>query len=266
MLASSRRATALTLALAAVLTASCGGDAADPVAVANFCDGWVRSVCDASSRCGCALDAATCEMRAAGACVLQEGGATREMVDMGALPYDPVAAGRYLDTITAISCEERASLCGTTGPCLGLGAEGDACGETIGCAAALACVGGSCVTPTADGSSCTSGAACASGRCERGQCEPAGAIGDACSEQAACASGNCDFATGRCRDKEPEGGLCTEHSECESGYCDRNLDLGAGSCQPLVPTGGSCDEDAMCEGGACFSGVCGLALCDDVIA
>jgi hypothetical protein len=253
--------------VASLLTASCGDDAssASAVDVDDFCAGWVSALCDSAARCTCAVDAPTCEMRAAAACVLDRGRPTREMVDTGALPYDPVAAGRYIDAVAATPCDERPSLCGTTGPCLGLGKEGDACGATIGCAANLACIDGSCVAPAADGATCTDAAGCASGHCERGQCEPAAAVGEPCAAESECASGNCDFGTGRCREKEPEGGLCTEHSECESGYCDRDLELGAGSCQPLVPTGGSCDEDPQCVEGACFSGACGVALCDDIV-
>jgi hypothetical protein len=260
-----RSLTALFLLSAAACGDDGGGVRPEGVAVDDFCRQWQDALCAASARCGCAVDAATCEMRTAASCVLEVGSPTREMVDMSALPYDPAAAQRYLDAVRTSACDERPSLCGATGPCLGLSAEGGGCGETTGCAGELACVDGVCRARAANGATCTTGAGCTSGRCERGQCEAAAELGEACTEESACASGNCDFATGRCRDKEPDEALCTEHSECMSGYCDRDLALGAGNCQPLAGGGASCDEDSMCEGGACLGGACAPALCDDVL-
>ncbi len=263
------RAILALFGLAATLAWSgCGGDddgGGDPsgVELASYCTSFVEAICATALRCGC--DAPDCEARAGARCPLRDGLALRTAIDDGSVPYNPVAAARFIERARTGPCDARPTDCGTTDACFALSAAGGPCGTNHGCAGGLTCVSGTCIAPRDDGAACAAPEECRSGRCSGSTCSAPVPTGSSCTADSECTTLRCDFATERCRDLEPVDGLCVEHGECTTGYCDRDSPIGAGACRARQPLGATCDEAPMCMDSGCLSSTCVPAACLDAV-
>jgi hypothetical protein len=147
------------------------------------------------------------------------------------------------------------------------------CGKDLTCGTGNVCVG------TAGFKGCTSGAQCATGRCEVDRCEERVALTDkcdspddcqeplACHESACrglagfagcdkpeqCVTGRCE--AGSCREQVTLGDTCDSNDDCRTP-----LTCHQGFC--LIPLGEKCTHPSQCVSGAC-NGTCnrGVVLC-----
>jgi hypothetical protein len=234
--------------------------------------------CAAKVRCGLTPDQASCEATVA---ISAEDLTLVADVESGKVTYDASAAGRCLDDVSSLSCEEFITggsdsqyedcskiFTGTVaagGSCyVDEDCVSDECDPNT-CDPSAACCEGTCaaVTPTvADGAACTlesycvAGDECTNGTCQKAPTIPPIADGQPCDLGDVCANGDvCEAdSTGAmtCQRIGKAGDACSQPSfqqTCDYGlYCDS----ASSTCKPLVAVGGSC-----------ASGVCvAYATCD----
>ena len=122
---------------------------------------------------------------------------------------------------------------------------------TTDCVAGKLCVGNRCVSPIADGGSCTTNAQCANGACKNficcnracdGKCETCGTSG-VCAVDAACLA------------------RCTSNADCQSSQICDPVTMTCVAKVVKTPRGGDCSTNSQCETGICSQRVCCEAAC-----
>ena len=144
--------------------------------------------------------------------------------------------------------------------CKAIKQAGAECGGDNECAGSLACLGGTCKEPPAEGAPCPDGRCAGALGCDIDTvtCQKLRGEGQACNPQASlCAIGLTCAASNTC---QPPGGIgspCTldfSGGSCAGdAWCDYDFLEGKGTCQPLIANGGACESNEF----ACQSRYCG---------
>jgi hypothetical protein len=217
---------------------------ADPCAgdpqVGDFTSCVIAEACNLIERCACFFgDADACDSARLTLYPGIEGpyldAYLADAIEAGILTYDPVQAGRCLETLRAPICGELLSsnelfetVCQ---PYVGSVAAAGVCFTDMECATP----GSRCDRPTA-----CDGAACCPGSCV----SPAPLDGD-CTAEGLCPPGaRCVQGTaGKVCTTGDGGSVCNSDSNCDDDHhCATN------QCRPDVATSGPCERDAQCGG------------------
>lgn len=220
----------------AALAAACGAGEPAPVALAGFTEAATQAVCDWAVACRHMPDEGTCRLF-----VDPKDYDTRRAEDAvagGRLGYDPLAAGRCLESVrdgyclavpfSDLACEDLFA---------GLVAEGGACTSDFECAAGAPCEVSSCTVQ------------CCTGTCGPAPVPPAeppalAEVGEACAGHDDCAEGAyCDFDRTCAAMPDAEGERCVFGCARGDLYCDTDLL----QCRRYAGLGEPCDEARPCD-------------------
>lgn len=255
---------ALFLPLLSLVAASCADGPSEstnpvpppPVAVDDFMDTYVSTLCERASRCyvvASHLDA-SCESGVRQAF----GDDVKAAVDAGRILYNKDAAGVCIAGLAQMDCLAEQPSDATLEACLsalsGTIAAGDPCFGTFECKEGVCPVvtGDTCpaVCPAVakDGEACSlllGGPDCDAReglRCSGGTCVSPSAKGGACIDNFACQSGLVCVAN-LCVPLRGDHEGCSQDASCKPGFfCVAEGDEG-GICEPRVAVGGACAKN-----------------------
>jgi hypothetical protein len=280
--------TRLTLVVATLGTASCGGGSGRSVPVDDFEGDLLSADCDVLVICGAVPDRATClaSLRVDSA----RFATLKTDVAAGTVAYDGQAAGACIDIFkNTTSCKQTVmgdiqqrfdATCGKvfTGSlpaggacffdeeCANRGLCRNQTCSSNGCCAGTCLarptpipLGGDCSNPLAD-QYCIEGTVCAANAAGGGTCKAPLAAGAPCGPYDRCAlpyhcGGSVDPVTneGTCTAPPARGQVCAMGEECDDGrdYCDPNY-----VCTSRIALGGACSAPEACVDYATCEGTC----------